>query len=135
MFVGLAPGRLGADRTGVPFTRDASGRLFRRALATLGVDERDVFITNVVKCNPNDGARNLPPTHDEIERCLPYLRREVASVRPVRIVALGAVAARVLRDAFPRRDVRAVPHPGYAARHTTRYGEADFVADLRRAVT
>lgn len=134
MFVGLAPGRCGADRTGIPFTRDASGRLFRRALEACGVDAREVFVTNVVKCNPNDGRRNLAPTQEEIANCLAHLRREVALVRPARIVALGRVAARVLRDAFPDRDVRAIPHPGYAARHTRRYGELDFVTDLGSAV-
>lgn len=132
MFVGLAPGRRGADRTGVPFTRDASGRLFRRALVAAGVDERDVFVTNVVKCNPNDGTRNQPPTAREIANCLGYLEREVALVRPRRVVAVGRVAERVLRGAFPGRLIEALPHPAYAARHTRRYGEPDFVSDVRR---
>lgn len=134
MLVGLAPGRRGADRTGIPFTGDASGRLLRRALAEARLGERDVYVTNLVKCCPTDGRRNLPPSRDEIANCLPHLRREVALVAPRTIVALGAVAARVVRKTFPARDVRAIPHPGYAARHTHRYGEADFARDLRRAL-
>lgn len=134
MLVGLAPGRRGADRTGVPFTGDASGRLLRRALAEARLGERDVYVTNLVKCNPNDGRRNLPPTAIEVANCLPYLVREIGIGRPARLVALGRVAERVLRGAFPDREISAVRHPAYAVRHARGYGEADFAAELRRAV-
>src|ERR1700689_1808662 len=53
-FVGLAPGRLGGDRTGLPFTGDRSGQILRRMIdrAALG----SVFITNLVRCNPRDAG-------------------------------------------------------------------------------
>lgn len=87
-----------------------------------------------MRCNPNDGRRNLAPSPQEIANCLPYLAREIALVRPARIVALGRVAERVLRGAFPDREISTVRHPAYAVRHARGYGEADFAAELRRAV-
>lgn len=135
MLVGLAPGRRGADRTGIPFTGDASGRLLRHALARAGVDERSVYVTNVVKCCPNDGRRNLPPSREEIANCLPYLAREIALVRPARIVALGRMAERALAVLAPPHIVAAIPHPGYAVRHARGYDEAAFVRDFAHAIS
>src|SRR5437773_11808396 len=65
--VGEAPGRFGADRTGVPFSGDRSGRFLRELIAELGLDaERDTYFTNVVKCNPRDErGNNRPPTRAE----------------------------------------------------------------------
>lgn len=91
-------------------------------------------VANVVKCNPNDGTRNLPPSRDEIASCLPYLRREVALVALRRVVALGRIAERTLRANFADHEIRSVRHPAYAVRHARGYGEANFVADLRRAL-
>ena len=63
-FVGLAPGRFGGDRTGIPFSGDRSGKLLRRMIRRAGI--RRVFITNVVRCNPRDEAgRNRDPTRQE----------------------------------------------------------------------
>ena len=63
MFVGEAPGRLGADRTAVPFHGDVAGDNFERLLALSGLARRDVFITNAVLCNPRDeNGNNAPPS-------------------------------------------------------------------------
>jgi uracil DNA glycosylase superfamily protein len=66
--VGEAPGRFGADRTGVPFSGDRSGAFLRELIAELGLDaDRDVYITNVVKCNPRDErGNNRAPSPEEI---------------------------------------------------------------------
>jgi hypothetical protein len=65
VFVGLAPGRLGGDRTGIPFSGDRSGQLLRQMIARSGLER--VFITNLVRCNPRDAeGRNRDPTPDEI---------------------------------------------------------------------
>src|ERR1700687_3826516 len=67
-FVGLAPGRLGGDRTGIPFSGDRSGELLRRMI--LRVNLPGVFITNVVRCNPRDArGRNRDPKAREIANC------------------------------------------------------------------
>jgi hypothetical protein len=59
VLVAEAPGRFGADRTGVPFSGDRSGPFLRELIAGLGLDAgRDVYLTNVVKCNPRDERGN-----------------------------------------------------------------------------
>src|SRR5919202_821569 len=63
LLVGEAPGRLGAERTGVPFTGDASGRRLDALLAAAGWRRADVFVTNAVLCNPRDTRGcNRPPS-------------------------------------------------------------------------
>lgn len=127
VFVGEAPGRFGADRTGVPFSGDRSGRFLRELIAELGLDaERDVYITNVVKCNPRDErGNNRAPSPAEVVACCPHLEAELRLLRPRVVVPLGALACRVLLDR-PLREVRSVPlqrgglwffplyHPSYA---------------------
>lgn len=97
MFVGEAPGRLGAARTGVPFVGDQSARNLARLLAAAGWSREQVFITNAVLCHPADGAgRNRTPKANEIRQCSGWLARQIAAVDPLVVVALGAVALRAL---------------------------------------
>jgi uracil-DNA glycosylase len=93
MFIGLAPGRLGGDRTGIPFSGDRSGQLLRRMIAGAGLER--VFISNLVRCNPRDSAgRNRDPTSGEIANCREHLLAEVAIVRPRILACLGRIAWR-----------------------------------------
>lgn len=111
LFVAEAVGRRGGAVTGVPLTRDESGRRFARFLAIARLARDDVFVTNAVLCNPVDAAgRNRPPSRAEIARCRPYLARTLALVRAPVVVALGRVALDSLRAVAPhdldlRRDV------------------------------
>jgi uracil-DNA glycosylase len=90
-FVGIAPGRLGGDRTGIPFSGDRSGRLLRRLIESSGLES--VFITNLVRCNPRDAAgRNRDPTADEIAQCREHLRAEIAIAQPRIVACLGRIA-------------------------------------------
>jgi uracil-DNA glycosylase len=90
-FVGIAPGRLGGDRTGVPFSGDRSGRLLRAMIAAAGM--REVFITNLVRCNPRDAmGRNRDPDPGEIANCREHLAAELALVRPKIVACLGRMA-------------------------------------------
>ncbi|MEZ4771208.1 MAG: uracil-DNA glycosylase [Caldilineales bacterium] len=102
MLVGEAPGYRGADRTGVPFTGDRSGRRVQALLIALGLSQesapaverpqlRDVWLSNVVRCNP-PGNRN--PTAVEVANCTPWLRAELEMIRPVVVATLGNFAAR-----------------------------------------
>lgn len=92
LILGLAPGRLGANRTGVPFIGDRSAdwlctRL--RAAGCLGEDNtpRMVRISNAVKCLP---PKNLPTT-TEIKRCVKkWTQYELAT--PMVVFALGGIA-------------------------------------------
>jgi len=102
LFVGEAPGRFGAGRTGVPFLGDEAGRRFERLLAEAGLSRGDVYITNAVRCLPLDAAgRNRRPSATEIAACAPALEREIAAIAPAVVVALGAVALQALAHIEP----------------------------------
>jgi uracil-DNA glycosylase family 4 len=91
MFVGEAPGA-DEDAQGVPFVGRA-GQLLTRMIEAMGLARDEVYIANVLKCRP-PGNRNPEP--DEIERCEPFLFRQLESVQPKVVIALGAFAARTL---------------------------------------
>lgn len=92
MVVGEAPGAQ-EDRTGLPFVGPA-GQLLDLLLATIGLSRREsVYICNVLKCRP-PGNRN--PLPDEIASCTPFLRRQIALMRPEVILAVGSFAAQFL---------------------------------------
>lgn len=94
-FVGLAPGRLGGDRTGIPFSGDRSGALLRRMIRKAGLTA--VFITNLVRCNPRDAAgRNRDPDRLELANCRTHLAAELRLAQPRVVVCLGRVAWREL---------------------------------------
>lgn len=104
VFVAEAPGRLGADRYGLPLHGDVAGRNFERLLAAAAWTGSDVFITNAVLCNPRDArGNNAPPTMDEIRNCSGHLQRVLDLVKPVVLVALGAKALKALAVIEPRR--------------------------------
>ncbi len=93
LFVAEAVGRRGGAITGVPLTRDETGRRFNAFLETAGIDRARVFITNAVLCNPIDArGRNRAPTVVETARCRPFLARTLEVVGAPIIVALGRVA-------------------------------------------
>ncbi len=91
MFVGEAPGH-DEDVQGEPFVGRA-GQLLTRIIEAIGLKREDVYIANVIKCRP-PGNRNPEP--DEVEVCEPFLFRQVETIRPKVIVALGTFAARAL---------------------------------------
>ncbi|MBT5829891.1 MAG: uracil-DNA glycosylase [Candidatus Latescibacteria bacterium] len=91
MFVGEAPGAE-EDRQGVPFV-GASGQLLTRMVEAMGVAREDVYIANVVNCRP---PNNRDPLPEEIEKCEPYLIRQIEMVAPVVICTLGRFAAQTL---------------------------------------
>ena len=96
MLVGEQPGDE-EDKKGLPFVGPA-GRLLDRALEAAGVDRNDLYVTNAVKHFKWQlrGKRRLhkTPAQREVEACRQWLEREIASVKPHVIVALGATAAR-----------------------------------------
>jgi DNA polymerase len=93
MCVGEAPGQR-EDETGVPFVGRA-GQLLDRLLASVGIGRDGVFICNVLKCRP-PGNRN--PLPEEIEKCSPFLLRQLALLDPEVVIAFGTFAARTLLD-------------------------------------
>jgi DNA polymerase len=91
MFVGEAPGA-DEDIQGEPFV-GAAGQLLTKIIEAIDLRREDVYIANVIKCRP-PGNRNPEP--DEVEQCEPFLFRQIDTVKPKVIVALGKFAAQCL---------------------------------------
>jgi DNA polymerase len=91
MFVGEAPGA-DEDAQGEPFVGRA-GQLLTKIIESIDLQRSDVYIANVLKCRP-PGNRNPEP--DEVATCQPFLFRQIDSIRPKVIVALGTFAAHAL---------------------------------------
>ena len=91
VFVGEGPGA-DEDAQGEPFVGDA-GKILNRIIAAMELKREDVYICNVVKCRP---PQNRPPESDEVIACSPFLLRQLQSVKPEVIVALGTSAAQAL---------------------------------------
>ena len=102
LFVAEAVGRRGGAVTGIPLTRDASGKRFDAFLRVAGIQRADVFITNAILCNPLDaGGANRAPLASEIARCRPFLARTLELVRAPLVVTLGRVALDALGELEP----------------------------------
>jgi DNA polymerase len=141
MFVGEAPGA-DEDLQGVPFVGRA-GQLLTKMIEAMGFTRHDVYIANVLKCRP-PGNRNPEP--DEIASCEPFLFRQLASVEPRVVIALGAFAARTLLKTdepisrlrgrvFDYRGAKLIPtfHPSFLLRSPGYKREA--WEDLKKALS
>ena len=114
LIVGLAPAAHGGNRTGRVFTGDASGDWLFGALHAAGFASQEVstgrndglrlddcYITASARCAPPDNR----PTPAELRRCRPYLEREIALLRRVRVVVtLGRIAHESWLKAAGHRD-------------------------------
>jgi uracil-DNA glycosylase len=92
MFIGEAPGA-NEDRMGLPFVGQA-GKLLDKLLIEIGLERREVWICNVLKCRPPD---NRDPHPNEIEACQDYLRLQVELIEPTVICTLGNFSTKLLR--------------------------------------
>jgi DNA polymerase len=95
MLVGEAPGDK-EDLAGKPFVGPA-GLMLDRALEQAGIDRKKVYVTNAVKhfkFVPRGKFRlHQKPTTPEIRACRPWYERELAAIKPMLVVAMGATAA------------------------------------------
>jgi uracil-DNA glycosylase len=128
MVLGLAPGAHGSNRTGRPFTGDASGNFMYPVLYETGfanqptaVDRNDglrlhdLYITAAARCAPPDNK----PLPEELANCAPYLDREIEGLKRMKvIVALGKVGFDAYLNYLKRRGlikVRALYEFGHGA--------------------
>jgi len=91
MFIGEAPGAE-EDRRGEPFV-GRSGKLLDQMLAAIGQSRQSVFIANIIKCRP---PNNRDPKPEEASACRAYLERQIETVNPRIIIAVGKIAAQNL---------------------------------------
>lgn len=95
--VGEGPGA-NEDEQGRPFVGSA-GKILDALLAEGGLERREVFITNAVKCRPPGNRR---PRKGELDACYPYLRRQIDAIAPSVVLLLGDTA---LKEFFPNRSL------------------------------
>jgi uracil-DNA glycosylase family 4 len=93
MFIGEAPGRLGADASEIPFHGDVSGHNFESLLEFAGLTREACFVTNAALCTPRDErGNNSTPNLSELTNCSGFLKRQIEIVDPDFVVTLGASA-------------------------------------------
>lgn len=141
VFVGEGPGR-DEDMQGLPFVGRA-GKLLTQMIEAMGLQRKDVYICNVVKCRPPE---NRLPEPDEIKTCSPFLLRQLDAIAPKVIVCLGACSAQTLLETnrgishfrgqwleFRGRKLMATYHPAYLLRNPA--AKADVWKDLQKVMT
>jgi len=125
VFIGEGPGA-DEDEQGLPFVGRA-GKLLTQMIEAMGLQRKDVYICNVVKCRP---PGNRQPEEDEVRECSPFLMRQIDVIAPKVIVCLGATAAKTLLQTnrgisqfrgewleFRGRKLMATYHPAYLLRN------------------
>jgi len=137
VFVGEGPG-FDEDQQGEPFV-GAAGQLLTRIVQAMALTRAQVYICNIIKCRP-PGNRN--PLPEEIAACSPFLKRQLASISPDVICALGKFAAQTLLGTstpisrlrgrfFDYEGIRLIPtyHPAYLLRNPGK--KRDVWADVQ----
>jgi uracil-DNA glycosylase len=140
VFVGEGPGA-DEDAQGLPFVGRA-GKLLTQMIEAMGLQRKDVYICNVVKCRP---PQNRAPESDEVQTCSPYLLRQIDTIQPKLIVCLGAVAAKTLLQTtrgisqfrgewleWRGHKLMATYHPAYLLRNPP--AKADVWKDLQKVM-
>src|SRR5215469_9239231 len=140
VFVGEGPGA-DEDAQGLPFVGRA-GKLLTQMIEAMGLQRKEVYICNVVKCRPPE---NRTPEPDEVAACSPYLLRQIDVINPKVVVCLGAVAAKTLLRTtrgisqyrgewleWRGRKLMATYHPAYLLRNPP--AKADVWRDLQKVM-
>ncbi len=148
-FCGEAPGAE-EEEQGEPFVGRA-GQLLTKAIQAMGLKREDVFIGNIMKWRPEMPDMkfgNRPPTREEMDFCLPYLKAQAAIIQPKIIVALGKTAVCGLLGRDPADpylkmgdlrghwlDFSGIPfivtyHPSYLVRNASMRAKRLFWEDL-----
>lgn len=150
MFIGEAPGAEEEDQ-GEPFV-GPSGQLLSKMIGAMGLSRADVYIANIMNWRPQlkvneSGVQfgNRPPTADEMNYCLPYLRAQIEVVNPALLVALGTTAAQGLLGTgafkalgevrgrwseFGGRPLMVTYHPSYILRNQSNRSKRMIWEDL-----
>ncbi len=141
MFVGEGPGEE-EDKQGRPFVGRA-GELLTKMIKAMGLERKDVYIANVVKCRPPNNRNPLP---EEESACMPYLERQISTIQPEVIITLGNVPTKALLHTsegitkvrgtwheFNGIPVMPTFHPSYLLRHepAKRYAWEDLKQVMR----
>ncbi len=91
MVIGEAPGA-DEDEQGEPFVGRA-GQLLNKILEAIHFKREDVFICNILKCRP---PNNRDPLPEEVDKCEPYLWKQIEIIHPLAILCVGRIAGQTL---------------------------------------
>jgi DNA polymerase len=140
VFVGEGPGA-DEDAQGLPFVGRA-GKLLTQMIEAMGLQRKDVYICNVVKCRPPE---NRQPDRDEVAECSPFLLRQIDTIAPKVIVCLGSTAAQTILQTnrgishfrgewleFRGRKLMATYHPAYLLRNPA--AKSEVWKDLQKVM-
>ena len=106
LFLVERPGRVGTGMSGkISFeNEDPTARLFRDLFFGIGIDRKDIFITNAVMCHPiTIGYKDTPAATKEIKNCLYFLERQIRVIGPQLIVTLGTKPLKAIKYLYPHR--------------------------------
>jgi uracil-DNA glycosylase family 4 len=134
LIMGLAPGAHGSNRTGRPFTGDASGKFMYPVLHETGFASqpeatdrndgmtlKDLYITAAVRCAPPDNK----PLPDELAACSGFLDRELAGLKHIKVVvALGKIGFDAYLNYLKRQSMLA-SKKAYVFKHGASYRMPD----------
>lgn len=131
LFIGEAPGEWEAKQ-GRPFV-GASGRMLNELLQGIGLERRDIYITNVVKDRP---PNNRDPNKEEIKLYTPFLLRQIEVIQPRVIATLGRFAMDFIFETFnmPQQGEKISDLHGKVLKTETPYGELAVVPLFHPAV-
>jgi len=102
LIIGEGPGA-DEDMTGLPFVGRA-GQLLTKILEAIELTRDEVYIANIVKCRPPGNRR---PEINEVDKCEPYLLKQIELIKPKFILALGLTAIETLfKTKFKMADIR-----------------------------
>lgn len=154
MFVGEAPGAE-EEVQGEPFVGPA-GQLLTKMINAMGLKREQVYIGNIMNWRPqlpadDSGVQygNRPPTAEEMNYCLPYLRAQIDVVNPDLLVALGSTAAQGLLGAgsfkalgevrgkwkeFGGKPLMVTYHPSYILRNQSNRSKRMIWEDLLKVM-
>src|SRR4051812_48811299 len=104
LFIGEAPGK-NEDEQGKPFV-GAAGKFLNEMLEMIGLERKDIYITNIVKYRP---PNNRDPEPAEKEAWLPILQEQLTIIKPKLIVTLGRHSMDVLLPGLKISQVHGQP--------------------------
>lgn len=139
MIIGEAPGK-NEEEQGIPFV-GRSGQLLTRVLNSIGANRSEIFITNIVKCKPQN---NRTPSNKEVAAYKDLLLKQIAIIQPTAICTLGSTATYALLTTtkkitelrgsinhFSLSTIIPTYHPAYILRNSSKL--SIFTHDIQRA--
>lgn len=106
LFLVERPGRVGTGKSGrISFeNEDPTAEFFRDLFFSIGIDRKNIFITNAVLCHPIIARyKDTPASTKQLKNCLYFLERQIKTIGPKLIITLGTKPLQAIKYLYPRR--------------------------------